>query len=118
MNVLLCDFMDIAQLKLKLKELEEAKKEAKKKKNKICSAANSEYYQTVKKGDEFIKTLTSELEDLAWEKVKDEAPYGRDGSRIMFDYLYLEDKGVSIRWDADHPNDIVDADLTFEDLYT
>ena len=108
--------MDYLEAQKKLKYYKSIEKKALSIRITDRQAANNKYNKSTKKGNVFIKNLERHLEDVLWEKVKDYAPFSRDGYPIRFDGLFINDNGVSIRWDADHPNDIIDVDFTFEEL--
>ena len=80
------------------------------------NTADKEYNKATQTGHKFKDDLKKYFEKLVWEKVQSDAPCNRDGHPIYFDELYLYTNKVSIRWDADHPNDIIDVDFTFDEL--
>lgn len=75
-----------------------------------------EYYDDTKSCKYFKKEFLEAASDRAWDLVRKGAPFNRGGGRIYFDDIWLSDTGIILRWDADHPNDIRDVELTFEEL--
>ena len=108
--------MDVKKLKEKLRKYEKIKNEALDIRAKIITEAEKDYRNTAKDGEACKRVLLKEFKNSAWEYVKDDAPYTRSGDREYFDSIRLIDDGVSIRWNADHPNDIIDVEITFEEL--
>ena len=109
--------MDTAKVKEQLSDHNKLLEEANSKRAVIVRSAEKDYYIACKKSKEFKQALLEDLRKRAWDYVKEDAPFTRCGGKEYFDSIWLIDDGVTIRWDADHPNDIVDIDITFEELY-
>ncbi len=81
--------------------------------NKI-QAAKKEYYEKTSGGEEYKKELLERLAPLIEEYINGDACC--DCQRTYADRTELIDNGVWLRFDADHPNDIIDMNVSFEEL--
>jgi len=92
--------------------------EASKKRTLISEEAYRDYYKAIKPGESFKKMLLEQYTEKALEiaLAKDIPPYNREGGRDRPDDISLTLEGIDLRWDADHPNDTIDLEVTFEEL--
>ncbi len=108
--------MNADEIKRFIVESCEVKQLALIKRNNKRSIIEEEYQKSIKDNEDRKKMILVDLGIRAWELVKDDAPYNRGGERIRFDESGLNENGLWVRWDADHPNDIVSITLSFEEL--
>jgi hypothetical protein len=80
--------------------------------------ARDQYYETTRETTKELETMLNSLKQKAFDIALDEdaPPYDRSGGRVWPDKFWLTDKGVDMRWDADHPNDIRDYLVSYEKL--
>ena len=89
---------------------------ATKAKNDAVRAAEIELRNTTRQHELRLGELELRYADKAIELTEEYAPVDRRGYPIRPSQIWITEIGIELRWDADHPNDIVDATVTWEEL--
>jgi len=108
----------VSTLKRKYAELKAIVSNAEQIRNHKKRQAEDEYYETTKSASKSLERMLNSLTERAFAiaLAHDIPPYRRDGRRSQPDDVWLSSNGVEMRWDADHPNDIIDYCVSFQDL--
>jgi hypothetical protein len=109
---------DATTIKVKLAGFDTKEKAARKKRIKTKRAADADYHRAIRSMDNYKKKIFEAFKEKAWELVlaTGRPPYDRYGDRIEVE-PDLTNEGFYFRWEADHPNDIIEYVVTFEQLF-
>ena len=107
--------MNFDSIKANLAKFEEVRKDAEAVRAKITNDARNVFYETVDPGDKFKSDLMAALEPSIHRYLNHRTECSCHRLRYP-DEIELTADGISVRFDADHPNDIMDYEISFEEL--
>jgi len=105
------------EIKLLITACNQTQEDASVKRHDQLKVIEKEYNDTITKSTKVKEDILNTLTKRAWELLKDDAPFDRNGNKVKFDEYGIYNDGIWVRWDADHPNDIVSYNFTFDELY-
>ena len=110
--------MNAEKITKRLINYEKLEKEANDERCRLIQTAESAYRKATKPGKDYEKKLMEGLKPKIDKWLESETECECECCREYPDKMYPTTEGIFIRFDADHPNDIRDYTIPYEDLDT